>query len=69
VAAPVFEADGVVVASIAQSVPLQRGTRQRMRSLVPFVVGRPRRLLTGLASIGGSCSAATVPSAVAHRLA
>ncbi len=38
VAAPVFEAGGAVVASIALSVPLQRGTRQRLRELVPFVM-------------------------------
>lgn len=43
VAVPVFEADGAVVASIALSVPLQRGSRQRLRSLVPFVAAAGKR--------------------------
>jgi len=38
VAAPVFDADGAVVASIALSVPTQRAGRQRLRALVPVVV-------------------------------
>jgi IclR family transcriptional regulator, acetate operon repressor len=38
VSAPIFEADGAVVASLALSVPVQRGGRQRLRSLVPVVI-------------------------------
>jgi IclR family transcriptional regulator, acetate operon repressor len=43
VAAPIFDADGAVVASIALSVPMQRGTRQRLRALVPVVVDAAKR--------------------------
>jgi len=38
VAAPIFEADGSVVASIALSVPVQRAGRQRLRALAPVVM-------------------------------
>jgi DNA-binding IclR family transcriptional regulator len=38
VAAPIFGADGRLVASVALSVPLQRAGRQRLRALAPVVV-------------------------------
>lgn len=44
VAAPVFDADRRVVASVGLSIPLQRAGRQRLRALVPFVVEAAARV-------------------------
>ena len=52
VAAPVFDADGGVVASIALSVPMQRAGRQRLRALVP-VVTEAAKLASGLLGYRG----------------